>query len=194
MSAAQYDFSVTKGATWQPVFRWASDDLVSVAVTAVTKACPAVVTAAAHGLPNGWPAALTGAQGMTQINSANFPPRGSDYKLGTVVDVNTVNFNKIDSSNFSTYVSGGFLVYPTPVDLSGVSAMDFILYDNANHDGTAVMTRSIGSGVTIDNTAKTIAVSLETAGLTGDVYYFKLVATNASVVTPLLVGTLNLTP
>lgn len=194
MTAAIYNMTVSKGETWKPVFRWATDVLITKAVTAITRAAPPVVTAAGHGMPDGWPAILTGVQGMTQICSPHYPPHAGDYHTATLVDANTVNFNKIDSSNFSPYTSGGYLVYPTPVDLSGVTAMVLRLFDNPELTGTPAVTLAIGTGITLDNVVKTITGVYDTTTLTEDVYYYELLGTIATVVEQLLTGTLSLSP
>src|SRR5688572_19212489 len=135
MSRNERDFDVPVGETFHPTLRWGSGVYATKAITAINKAAPAAITAVAHGLPNGWPCAVSGAQGMTQINSTRYPPGGDDWRYGTVVDADTVEFNEVDSSNFSTWTSGGFLVYDTPVSLAGVT-VQLLVYSNPQMTGT----------------------------------------------------------
>lgn len=68
-------------------------------ITAVTKANPAVVTSAAHGYANGDKVTISGVLGMTQLN-------GNTYTVAGVT-TNTYQLSGIDSTGFTTYVSGG---------------------------------------------------------------------------------------
>lgn len=116
---------VTKGKTFSRVIRWAVTPYVYKAITAITKAAPAAITSATHGIPTGWPVAVVSVKGMTQINAV-IP---SDPRLfytvshkATATDANTVSFNDINSADFSTYISGGYLQYLTPVDMANYTA------------------------------------------------------------------------
>lgn len=70
------------------------------AISAITKAAAAQITATAHGRTTGDSVQVFGAAGMTQINGA--------FLSCTVVDANTVTI-PMDSTGFSTYTSGGVL-------------------------------------------------------------------------------------
>lgn len=72
-------------------------------ITAITKANPAVVTAASHGYSNGQQAIISGAVGMAEVNGRTF----------IVQNVTTNTFSlqylggaAVDSTAFSTYISG----------------------------------------------------------------------------------------
>lgn len=68
-------------------------------ITAITKANPAVVTAASHGLSNGDRVFIKGVVGMTEVNNLEF----------TVANKTTDSFelSGVDSSSYTTYTSGG---------------------------------------------------------------------------------------
>ena len=68
-------------------------------ITAITKANPAVLTSTAHGLVDGDVVKISSVAGMTEING----------KVGVVVvlTANTFELRGVDSTNFSTYTSGG---------------------------------------------------------------------------------------
>ena len=78
----------------------------AVAVTGVTKADPAVVTAVAHGFTDGSQIRIADVGGMVELNE-------NVYSVGTIVDVNHFQLrDKTDSGNitsvgFTTYTSGG---------------------------------------------------------------------------------------
>jgi hypothetical protein len=171
------DFCVAVGATFEATFRWASDVLISKSITGITRAAPAVVTAVAHGFPAGWPVAVASAGGMTQINTKHYPPRTSDLTPAIGVSTDTVSLGDINSTEYTAYTSGGFLVGYTPADLSVVSAATFIVYDNADFTGTPLKSLAIGTGVTLSNTLKTIFVTFQTAGLSWSTGYYQLLLT-----------------
>lgn len=75
----------------------------SVAITAITQANPAVVTAAAHGLVNGDRVYLLGVGGMTQVDSFT---ANTSYVVASAT-TNTFALTGIDSTAFSPFTSGG---------------------------------------------------------------------------------------
>ena len=68
-------------------------------ITAITKANPAVVTAASHGLSNGDRVFVASVAGMTEVNNKEFTVANKT--------TNTFELSGIDSSAFTTYTSGG---------------------------------------------------------------------------------------
>lgn len=187
------DFCVAAGETFRPTIRWALDTLVSVPITGITQAAPAVVTAPNHGMPDGWPCAVVAAQGMIQIDSPRYPPQGSDWVKGTVVDVDTVQLNQVSSANYSAYVSGGFLVYQQPANLAGVSAKMTIWDTPDENDTPLVVLLSSSGGVLIDPVAMTLSPVLQTAALTWGLGYFRFDVTDQNgAVTQLMTGTLTI--
>lgn len=69
------------------------------AITAVTKANPAVVTETAHGRASGDVVKISAVVGMTELN-------GNMYAIN-VLTANTYALINIDSTNYGTYTSGG---------------------------------------------------------------------------------------
>lgn len=186
------DFCVSAGATWNPVVRWATDVLKSAPITAITNSAPVQITAAAHGVTDGWPVAVVGVQGMVQINSTRYPPAGRDWRRSTVVDANTIAINSDSSADWSTYLAGGYLVYSTPVDLADVIAT-LTIWDNPEHQGTPLATLVSGSGgIVIDPTGLTIKPLLQTAGLAWQTGYYTLAATDGDIVTELMDGVITI--
>lgn len=193
------NFCVKAGATFYPTIRWAMKTLTAAVISAITQATPMVVTATAHGLPNGWPAAVVGVNGMSFANAGNYPPYESDLHFGTVIDANTVAFNDVSSALWPAYIApGGSLVFYTPQPLAGVTfTMNF--YSDPAMATTPLVSLAVGSGITVDTVAMTIVPVLQTATPpTGGwpasgILYYRLQATNASGdVTEVLFGTLTI--
>lgn len=187
------DFCVGAGETFHPAVRWGTTTLASVPITGISQAAPVVITAVAHGMPDGWSCAVVGAQGAFPINSLNYPPRSIDWRKGTVLTADTVQLNAVSSADSVAYKSGGFLVYPTPAVLAGVSVA-MTIYDNPDRTGTPLVTLSSPTdGVTIDPVGMTINPLLQTAGLAWTTGYFTVEATDGDgIVTELMTGVLTI--
>lgn len=196
MAAANLDLQIEQGKTFLRVLRWESAPLVYKPISAITKAAPVVVTATTHGLPNGWRAAIVSVLGMTQINATNSPPRTPDFHRGTVIDANTVSFNDINAAGFSTYASGGYLVYNTPASLTGYTAR-MSIKDKVG--GTELLRLDTTNGrIALDTAAFTISLSVDattSAAITwvNGVYDLELVSAGG-VVTALIQGNVTVTP
>lgn len=188
------DFCVRAGVTFEAVFQCATDELTTVAITAITKAAPPVITAAAHGMPDAWEAAVASAGGMRQINAENYPPRGRDWRRARSASANTVELTECNSADYATYTSGGFLVYSTPKSLASATAR--MVIRDAPIDGTvlATLTSSPAAGLTVNDSAKTITAVLATAALTWSTGYYDLEVTDsAGVITQPATGTITIT-
>lgn len=149
-----------KGDTFIRVFRWATTPLVYKSISGISNSAPVRITATSHGITEGWKVAVIDVLGMTQINSKYKPPKVTDFKKATVVDSNTIEINEISSASYSTYTSGGSLVYYTPVDLTGFTAFMEI----KDRDTADVLVTYTGSpNLVIDNSAKTITLTISPA-------------------------------
>lgn len=189
----EQNFCVSAGATFHPSIRWATDVLTSVPITAITLATPPVITAAGHGVPNGWPVAAVSVLGMTQINATRYPPQGPDFVKSTVLSSSTLALNSVNAAGFTPYISGGFLVYNTPASLAGVAAT-MTIWDNPDHAGTPLATLTSAAGsIAIDPVLMTLTPKLQTAGLTWNLGYYTFDVTDASgIVTELMRGTITI--
>lgn len=78
-----------------------------VAISAISKADPCVVTAETHGLSTGHYAYIYDVGGMAEINQ-ELP-----FKA-TATDVNTLTLDLINSTNWTAYTSGGYVRRLTP--------------------------------------------------------------------------------
>lgn len=96
MSAGKrYKFN---GSTIAIVTEYGADS-PSKAITAITKASPAVVTCTGHGLVDGDVVKLSGILGMTELND--------DVFIVNQLTTSTFELIDTDSSNYGTYVSHG---------------------------------------------------------------------------------------
>lgn len=187
------DITIIKGSTFSRILRWESTPFLYRPVTAITKAAPASVTATAHGLPNGWRGAFVSIGGMREIRSKNTPPRNTDYHKLTVVDANTITVNDVDSTLYTAFTSGGYIQAYTPVSLASYTAR-MMIRPTIEDTATALLSLASPTNITIDDTAKTITVTITaaaTAALTFStgVFDIELVSGDATpVVTKLLSG------
>jgi len=160
------DWTIIKGKTFQRIVRLETLPFVYKAITAITKAAPVAITAVSHGLVSGWRAAVISAGGMRQIN-AKQPLRDSDFYKVTKVSGDVVTLNAIDSSGYTTYTSGGYLVYKTPVTLTSSKAR-FTIRDTPEA-AAALVALSESSGIVIDASTQTLTLTISatsTAALT----------------------------
>jgi hypothetical protein len=186
------NFCVGAGATFHPIIRWGTDVLISRPITAITQAAPAVVTAPTHLVPAGWEVAVVSAKGMTQINATRYPPAGDDWTPASVVDGNTVALIDINSSDMTTYSSGGFLVYSTPGLVAGMTAT-MTFWDTPTKDDTPLLTLTSSAGITLDFTLMTITPKIATAGLTWATAYYDLDVTDTGgIITQVMSGVLTI--
>jgi len=190
--ATKKNFTILQGETWQRVIRWEQPPLIYKPITAIVATAPVSITAASHGLVSGWRAAVVSAGGMVEINAANWPLRDSDYHQATVTDTNTITFNDINAANYTPYTSGGFLVYNTPVDLTGFTAN----MDIKSRIGGAILTSltTANSGIVLSTSNKTITLVMAAAVtdvLTWKAVYDLDLISATGVVTPLYTGSLS---
>lgn len=173
------NFEIRRGVTFAPVLRWGQDKLIYKTISAATQAAPCMLTVTAHGLPEQWPAWIKGISGMEELNTVldeNGKPTA--YYFPYVEDVNTLELNSIDSTDFDALTGSGVLIYNEPVDLTGYTAT-MVFYDQDDFD-TALLTLSSPAGVVLDTSAKTITPTITaaaTAALTWDTAVYRLILT-----------------
>ena len=107
-------------------------------ITAITKANPAVVTASSHGYSNGDRIVISGVVGMTEVNNVEFTVAG--------VTTNTFQLSGVNSTNYTTYASGGtsgkIVEITTPYsvteifELNHAQSADVLYLAHKNHEPT----------------------------------------------------------
>lgn len=183
--------TIKQGATFTQIVRWETAPLVYKPITAIAKAAPVSITSAAHGVPNGWRVAVQSVVGMKQINALNDPPKAKDYHIAAVMNAGVLTLDGVNALSYSTYTSGGVLVYATPQDLAGYTARLQIRKALASATTLASLTTENG-GIVLDNVEKTITISMTAAAtaalnFTAGVYALEMIS-SAGAVTSLLEG------
>lgn len=181
MSAIK-DFTIFQGKTFSQVLRWESPLLSWREITGITNTAPVRITAPAHGVPDGWRIDIASVKGMSAINGA----RGTAH----VVDVDTIEINALNASEFRAYAGGGYVSYRQPVDLSGMTARMSI---KSKVGGLELLRLdSSNARILIDPVGKTISLSISATDTEGlgwkkGVYDLEMVSPDGTV-TGLLSG------
>jgi hypothetical protein len=188
--AAEEDLEILQGKTFEFVLRWEVLPIVYKPITGITKAAPCVVTAVGHGTPEGWRVAVVSTTGMNQLKAANQVPKDSEYHRATVLTVDTVELNDVNAADYTSYVSGGYLQFYTPADLTGFTARMKIKNRVGGTELLELTTEN--SRIAVNDTLKTITLTIsaeDTADIdwTCGVYDLELVSPTG-VVTPLMFG------
>jgi hypothetical protein len=193
-----FNITIRQGKTLTLVVRFEALPYLYKAITAITKAAPAVLTVTGHGIPDGWRVAPVSVQGMTEINAkldGQKRPRLDSYVKATVVDANTISLNEVNSSDFSTYTTGGYLQLFTPVNITGYLARMTV---RNKVGGTALLTLTSPADIVLDTTKRTFTITVPaatTALMTwrSGVYDFEVEAPDGTV-TELLSGNVTVIP
>lgn len=196
-----YDLTIQQRETFSRVLRWGTLPYVYKAITGITAAAPAVVTAVGHGAPNGWRVAIVSAGGMRQINASN-PPRSDEFNAATVLTADTISINAINAATYTAYTTGGYVQYYTPASLVGYTARFRVWATDvdAAAGSTPLLSLVSGvsaplSGITLDNTAKTITLLIsetDVEALTWTTGFYELdLISSGGVATELLTGVVN---
>ncbi len=110
-----------QGESFTRDFRWEVEPFIYRPITGVSNSAPCLITCPAHGLLPDQQFSIQGIKGPTVLNES-VPEKATDWRRATVVDPDTIELNRINSSDFPVYVSGGYIRYRTVVDLTGYSA------------------------------------------------------------------------
>lgn len=197
--AAIKDLTLEQGKTFQHVLRWEAPLFIYKPITNITQEAPAVVTAIGHGVPDGWRVAIVSVKGMTQINAPSNALKDSDYRKATKLTDDTLELNAVNASEYSAYLSGGYVQYQTPVDLTGFIGRMKI----KNREGVLLASTEVEDAplniitVTTDNALKTITVVIsatDTAAFTWTKALYELeMVSGTGVVTSVMSGKLLVT-
>ena len=153
--------ALTAGASLDVAIRQEQTTLAFKAITGMSQTAPLRVTAAGHGLPNGWRAGVQNAKGSTAFNVPWNRVRDADLQRVKVVDADTIEFPAINASGWSAWTSGGELVFYPPLDLSIYTAADLIVTNPYSGDETT-FTRAAGK-LEIDTATASVWLRLTAA-------------------------------
>ncbi len=159
MTAAQIPLVITQGATLAKVLRWGASDPTYKAISGITNAAPAVVTAPGHGLVEGWPVLISDVVGMARPQ-ADYPQVNDPYEFrkATSVDTNSFALLSLNTSCYGDYTRGGVVTYYAPVDLTDFTARAQIRSSVVATTALLELTTANG-GIVLDNSAKTITLA-----------------------------------
>jgi hypothetical protein len=115
MNALRRNYKIYRGSTFRDIIRLESSNKVVKPISEIIKGGVTSIISISHGLTPGWRFKVSGVVGMKEINTNNF------VFSGNVTD-DTIQIPDLDSSNYGNYISGGFLKYNLPEDLSGATA------------------------------------------------------------------------
>ena len=171
--ATTNNLTILQGSTFSVPVRWMNgDQIIRKPITGISIASGAPrLDVAGHGCPNGWPSAVTLVKGMTPINAKNAEPKGNDYRVTTVIDSDTLEYNAISPVDDSgrewpAYTSGGFVQWFAPMDLTGKSA-SMVIYDKKG--GTVLASTEAAHApldvitATVDTANKVITFSIKSS-------------------------------
>lgn len=143
MHSDPYDLTLVQGKRFQKVFRWPQDVKVYKQISGMPAKVPARFTVTGHGVPDGWRVKVTGVKGPTQINEREL--------VAKVIDADTIEFNAFNAGDLPEYVSGGYLEYFQPVDLTGYTGA--VMLRESVTDAAATLEISTANGRLIIDTA-----------------------------------------
>lgn len=183
---APVDLEILQGSTFDYKLTWYHGKVMK-AISSITSAAPAVVTAADHGLPAGViPVTIQGVKGM------RLP---ADTLRAERVDTATFKLLDVDATGLGTYQSGGTLVYAPPVSLVGYSARMHVRKSLADTDTLLALTSTDGDIVLggAEGSIRILISATDTAALTfaSAVYDLEL-ESPTGVVTRLMEGKVSL--
>ena len=191
MTPAKINYKIYQGSTFKEVYRWESQTKQYANITAITKAAPCVITAPAHTIPQGWRVRVTGVSGMKEINMV----AEDSYYIATSVATNQVTLNQINSSNYTTYTSGGVLEWNYPISLVGYTAK-MQLRETVDSPTVILELTHLNGGIILDTTNYTITVTMtstQTAAFSFPTAVYSLELTDSSGnVTTFIQGNLTL--
>ena len=133
--ATSKNLTILQGSTFAFPVRWANGDRVirkPITAISIDSGAPRL-TVVGHDCPEGWLSAVTLVKGMTPINAKSTPPKNNDYRVTTVIDADTLEYNAVspvddNGREWPAYTSGGFIQWFEPFDLTGKSA-SMVIYD-----------------------------------------------------------------
>ncbi len=159
---------IRQGETFSHVIMWATEELVYKPITAVPSVAPLRLTVVSHELVTDVPVAITGVRGMTEVNADPEDVQEGDYRPATRIDQDTIELNSVNGAGFKPYISGGYIQYRKPVDLSSYPTARMTIKDRVG--GTVLMELTSAAGdIVISNTTKKITVVIsdeDTAAIT----------------------------
>jgi len=169
--------SIRRGSTVALPIRVESSVLSYAQITTIANTAPVRITATAHGLPDGWRAAVMNAKGITQLNAAWNPPKDSELRTIVVVDADMVEINDYNAAGLKAHTAGtGQLAYYAPHDLMPYEGARMNVKAKVGGEPLAIYTTTDGT-LELDNATKAVWLKLsdtETMLLAAKNYVFDI--------------------
>lgn len=193
MTPAKINFKIYQGATFQQVLRWESETKVYAAIDSIDKSAPVRISLQDALLtpPIGWRIWIQGVGGMRELNST-----GDSYYIVTLVSDEQLEINSVNATQYTTYTSGGHVVYNQPVPLSNYQSARLQVRKKITDTETVLSLTTENGGIVLNSQEDKILVTItatQTAQLdfTSAVYDLELVD-YAGMVTRFAEGTVLL--
>lgn len=193
----KHDICLRKGASFTLPLMWEGERLIYRPITSIENTAPVRLTAAAHGVPDGWLVAVANAKGLTDLNATRNPPRDVEYHVATVTGPNVIEFNKTNATAMKAHTANtGQIVYHEPA-LNPIGAKARMQVKNRLGGTTLFQLSTEDGGITLDPVLYRITLTIPAEALVDATWkkgVYDLEVEDASgVVTPLIYGTFVLT-
>lgn len=116
------NIKVCKGTTFLMPIRWGVEPVVFKPIVSIENAANPRVGVPSHGLISGWPVAISNVRGMKEINAPGSEPLPEHYIQCEVVDADTIVLTGLNTIDYTSYLSGGFIRYWSIPDVSTITA------------------------------------------------------------------------
>lgn len=157
----QRDITLVQGKRFVEVLRFALPTRIYRRIASAPAAAPLVIaTEDPHGLTEGWPYWIRGAQGLKALNRPE--PWLAKLTSATQLELNELNGALLDPYT----ANSGWVEYLQPADLSGRTGR---LKIRADYDSPQLLGLTDVDGIAIDAAAQTVTITLtaaQTAALT----------------------------
>jgi hypothetical protein len=117
MGAPVVDITITRGKTFEFMYRYAEPERVYLPISGLPSVAPVRLTVASHGIPDGWPISIESVRQPEELNTAE-----GDYLISTAVSGDTIELNSVRADNWRPFVPSGSVIFHRPFDLTGCSA------------------------------------------------------------------------
>jgi hypothetical protein len=154
------DIELPQGSTYRAIARWGVPACTLKAITAISLTAPATLTVPSHGLVNGWPVTIEGADSMEayvrdDLGGATLEPITKHQHSASPVDDDTITLPCVNTLASKAYAGKAALRYNAPVDMAGYAGR--LQVRNKAGDLLISLTSDDGD-IIINNTTKTIEV------------------------------------
>jgi len=159
------DLEIIQGATFEKTFFWYSGAKVIKAITGITAAYPPVISCNTHGLPsNEMPCQIVSVKGMTEINTVTDDDSDEDdFVYALKSGANAFTLPDVNAADYTAYLSGGYLVYTPPKDLTTYKARLQVRASRADTATLVSLTSDPGAGIVLTASEGQITVTIDSA-------------------------------